>query len=189
MRYQVTMTHTDKTFEKLAHMQYDLFCKTNRTVRSLLSVGLILLALYNGDSWWGILIIAYACYLLTSTYSSANHTAHKLAKGIRESGMDFPSSELHFYEDRLEILSLQKKQDKTLLDYADVCKLGEDREYFYLFRDSYGGYMVPKDQLKEEKTFRTFLENVTGRDVESKMSPMVRLLRSYTRRQNTPRHL
>lgn len=183
------MTHTEKTFENLAHMQYDLFCKGNRVSRTILSFAVVLLGIYNGDSWWGMLLIAYGCYLTTSTYSSANHTAHKLAKGIRESGMEFPSSELHFYEDRLEIISLQKKQDKTLLDYADVRKLGEDREYFYLFRDSYGGYMVPKDQLKEEKAFRTFLENVTGRHVESKISPMVRLLRSYNRRQNTPRHL
>lgn len=189
MRYRVTMTHTEKTFENLAHMQYDLFCKGNRVSRTILSFAVVLLGIYNGDSWWGMLLIAYGCYLTTSTYSSANHTAHKLAKGIRESGMEFPSSELHFYEDRLEILSLQKKQDKTVLDYADVRKLGEDRAYFYLFRDSYGGYMVPKDQLDDEGAFHTFLENVTGRDVESKMSPMLRVMRSFNRRRNTPRHL
>lgn len=183
------MTHTDKTFEQLAHMQYDLFCKTNRTVRSILSFALILLGLRSGDSWWGILIIAYACYLLTSTYSSANHTAHKLAKQIRESGMEFPSSALRFYEDRMEIESLQKKQDKTVLEYADVCKLGEDRAYFYLFRDSYGGYMVPKDQLEDPNAFRTFLENVTGWEIASRTSPMSRLLRTYRHHRNGPRHL
>ena len=32
--YKVTMRHNSKTFEKLAHMQYDLFCKGNRYLTS-----------------------------------------------------------------------------------------------------------------------------------------------------------
>ena len=77
--FQATIQHDDKTFESLAHMQYDLFCKSNRISRTILSVGAILLGIVNSEAWWGILVIAYGCYLSTSTYASANHTAHKLA--------------------------------------------------------------------------------------------------------------
>ena len=33
MEYQVEMQHTEKSFEALAHMQYDLFCMGNRVAR------------------------------------------------------------------------------------------------------------------------------------------------------------
>ena len=90
--FETTIQHNDKTFESLAHMQYDLFCKGNRVGRTILSIAAILLGIANSESWWGILLIAYGCYINTSTYASANHTAHKLAKQIRASGMDFPFS-------------------------------------------------------------------------------------------------
>ena len=41
--YNVSMQHTEKTFEKLAHMQYDLFCKSNLVVRSMLGMGAVVL--------------------------------------------------------------------------------------------------------------------------------------------------
>lgn len=190
IRYQVTMTHTEKTFEQLAHMQYDLFCKGNRVARSILSFALVLLGIVYSDQWWGILVIAYGCYLLTSTYSSANHTAHKLTKSIKEAGMAFPSSRYEFKERKLEIISLQNEKDPhTTLAYKDVLKLGEDKEYFYLFRDNRGGYMVPKSELGSEDDFRSFLERVTGKVVESKAAPIVRMLRKYQRKLREPRHL
>lgn len=190
IRYQVTMTHTEKTFEKLSHMQYDLFCKGNRVSRTILSLALVLLGVAYGDEWWGILVIAYGCYLTTSTYSAANHTAHKLTKGIRETGMAFPSSRYEFGEEQMEIVSLQnEKHPRSSLAYNDVCKMGEDSDYFYIFRNNRGGYMVPKSQLSNPDDFRSFLENVTGQVVESKVAPIVRLLRNYQRRKNEPWHL
>ena len=96
MEYQVEMQHTEKSFEALAHMQYDLFCMGNRVARSLLSLVLVILGVVNFSQWWGILITAYGCYLVTSTYSAANHTAHKLTKQLRDSGLDFPASRFLF---------------------------------------------------------------------------------------------
>ena len=190
MRYQVTMTHTEKTFELLSRMQYDLFCKGNRVARTILSFGLVLLGVVYGDQWWGILVIAYGCYLTTSTYSAANHTAHKLSKGITQSGMAFPSSRYDFGEDRMEIVSLQnEKHPKSSLAYKDVRKIGEDGSYFYIFRDNRGGYMIPKAELSDEDSFRSFLESRTGLVVESRVAPIVRLMRKYRQKKNEPWHL
>ena len=36
--YQATMRHDEKTFQALAHMQYDLFCKRNLVTRTVIGV-------------------------------------------------------------------------------------------------------------------------------------------------------
>ena len=63
------------------------------------------------------------------------------------------------------------------MKYKDLERIAEDREYFYLFRDQYGGYMVPKEQLDgREKEFRVFLENATGQFCEKNSAPWVKFV-------------
>ena len=188
--FQATICHNDKTFEKLAHMQYDLFCKGNRTSRTMLSIGAIILGILNAESWWGMLAIGYGFYLNSSTYASANHTAHKLAKKIRETGMDFPSSRYEFTEHGLRIISLpDEKVTGKMVKYEEFLKLGEDGDYFYLFPNPHGGYMIAKSDLADKDAFRSFLEQKTGKPVESRMPPVVKLLRKMKKRDREPHHL
>lgn len=188
--FQATIQHDDKTFESLSHMQYDLFCKSNRISRTILSVAAILIGIVNSEAWWGILVIGYGCYLSTSTYASANHTAHKLAKKIRETGMDFPGSRYEFTEHGLRIISLpDEKITGKLVKYEEFLKLGEDGEYFYLFPNPHGGYMIPKRDLEDNEDFRTFLEQKTGKPVQSRVPPVVKLLRKMKKREKEPHHL
>ena len=184
MEYQVEMQHTEKSFEALAHMQYDLFCMGNLVARSLLSLVLVILGVVNLSQWGGILITAYGCYLVTSTYSAANHTAHKLTKQLRDSGLDFPASRYVFKKKAMEVISLPEETPLGKpLAYAEVARLGEDREYFYIFRDRYGGYMIPKAALGErEDAFRDFLEEKTAQSFQGRSAPVVRLLRRLRRR-------
>ena len=77
--FEVEMRHDRSSLTALSHMQYDLFCQRNRMARGFLSLTLIVIAiLYGGGSWWSLLIIAYACYLTTSTYASSNRTARRI---------------------------------------------------------------------------------------------------------------
>ena len=46
--FEVEMRHDRQTLVALSHMQYDLFCGRNRTVRGFLSVTLILIAILFG---------------------------------------------------------------------------------------------------------------------------------------------
>ena len=189
--FQATIQHDDKTFESLAHMQYDLFCKSNRVSRTILSTASILIGIANSEAWWGLLAIAYGCYLITSTYSSANHTAHKLAKQIREAGMSFPASRYEFTEDGMHVITLPDQQSLgDPLAYSDFYQLGEDRAYFYIFRDQYGGYMIPKRDLEgEEELFRDFIQNKTGLRFRKRMAPVVKLMKWIKERNNEPYHL
>jgi len=188
--FYATIQHDDKTFEALAHMQYDLFCKSNRVGRMIISVAAILLGIANSEAWWGILAIAYGCYLTTSTYASANHTAHKLAKQIRASGMSFPASRYEFTEHGMRIIALpEEKVTGNLVKYEEFLKLGEDGDFFYLFPNPHGGYMIPKSELAGEDDFRGFLEHKTGKTVQSRVPPVVKLLRKLKRREKEPYHL
>lgn len=196
--YKIEMHHNEKTFESLSRMQYDLFCASNRITRTILSILLIAGGIINLSEWWGILLAAYGCYLTTSTYSSANHTAHKLAEQIKKSGMPFPASRYEFRENHLEVYSLPKNTRESTLAYNEFEKLGEDRDYFYLFRDSYGGYMVPKkgidagmgsrsnsdesQNLKAIGAFREFLENKSGKRIYRKTIPLVRVMQALKKK-------
>lgn len=189
--FEVEMQHNEETLEALSHMQYDLFCKSNRIVRSLMSVGFVLLGVINYDSWWGILVIAYGCYLTTSTYASANHTAHKLARQIKESGMPFPHSRFRFEQNALHIVSLpEEKELNDPLLYSQVCKMGVDFRYFYIFRDQYGGYMIPRTALGSRQTeFRDFMEKKTGQIFHVRRSPLLKLRALMRKQENEPYHL
>ena len=189
--FEAAIQHNDKTFELLARMQYDLFCKSNRVGRTILSIAAILLGVVNSESWWGILAIGYGCYLSTSTYSSSNHTAHKLAKQIRAAGMNFPASRYVFDDDGMHVFMLP--EEETLgepLAYNDFCKIGEDWEYFYIFRDHYGGYMIPKDELEgQTKEFREYIEKRTGLRFQRRTAPIIKLIQKLKERENEPFHL
>ena len=178
--YRVTMQHSEKTFELLSRKQYDLFCKSNRMIRMLIMAVCCYFGIVNFEQWWGILLTAYGCYMLTSTYAQPNHTAHKLAKQIRERGMPFPAAEYVFRKNYMEIIVLPVREDEEheQLKYKELEKIAEDSEYFYLFRNQYGGYMVPKDQLQgRTDEFRDFLEKQTGQFCAINSAPWVKLIR------------
>ena len=176
--YIITMRHGEKTLMALSHMQYDLFCTRNYIVRNILAMAAILVGGWYFKQIWGILLLAYGTYLLTSTYASANHTARKLIAAIQANGGSFPSSR-YFFEDRhIRILYHPGESDEEELDpvgYGAVQKLGEDRAYLYLFTSDRGGYMIPKKALGDDESgFREFIRQRTRMDFQRSRLPMSR---------------
>lgn len=181
--YEITMQHSLESFEALSRMQYDLFCFNNRIARSVLALAAILFGLFHFSAWWGILAVAYGCYLTTSTYSSPNHTARKLADQVEQSGLGFPASRFLFYKTEVVICPIPDSDaERTTLAYRDIRRLGEDMNYFYLFRDEYGGYMIPKEALKDKTdSFRSFLEEAASQRFRMRTAPVIKLIRSLQR--------
>lgn len=184
IHYHITMEHTEKTIERLAHMQYDLFCRGNLVARSVISIGALIAGALNFNQWWGVILVIYGSYMASSKYASSNHTAHKLVKSIREAGMELPASRYLFRENAMEIITLP--ENKTLGDplmYTDICRLGEDGEYFYIFRDQHGGYMIPKSELGEKTDeFRIFAEEKTKQSFRVQLPPVLKILRKLALR-------
>lgn len=190
-KFEVSMQHDEDTLVALSHMQYDLFCTRNRIARNALSAALIVIAvLYGGGNWWSLLIIAYACYLMTSTYASANRTAHRLADRLKEAKLPFPASVYAFEKNAVRIVSLPEREELAPLPYSRVEQLGEDFKAYYLFRDQYGGYMIPKAALGDrENEFRRFVEEKTGKKFIRRWTPLRRLINWLRKRENEPEHL
>ena len=190
-KFEVEMQHTEESLQALSHMQYDLFCTKNRIVRTALSLGFVILGVVYFSHWWGVLAIAYGCYLTTSTYASANHTAHKIAGQLKESGMPFPHSRYLFGKEAIRIISLPGDEELDPLPYSQVCGLGEDNRNFYIFRDRYGGYVLPKEKLADrEEAFRSFVEGKTGKFFRRRrQAPIRRLIQWMKKRENEAYHL
>jgi len=169
------MRHDEDSLTALAHMQYDLFCTRNRVARSFLSFALIAAGTMVSQ-WWGLLLIGYGCYLVTTTYFSSNRTARQLAGQLREAGMELPRSTYLFEDNAMRIIVHPEEEETDPLAYADVLKMGEDSRAYYLFRNQYGGYMIPKKELGEkEDEFRRFVEERTGKMFQRGYSPLARL--------------
>lgn len=194
MKFSFEMHHTPKSFEDLAHMQYDLFCTTNLVVRIMLSFTFLIIGVNNLNAWWGILLSVYGAYLLNTRYASANHTAHKLTAQLEGAKVPFPASRFCFYEDRMDILPLPEDAGEvTSLAYQDFFRMAEDGNYIYIFRDKFGGYMIPKSSLREEEApFRRFLQEKTGKTIYRKKTPAQRIfneVRLFASRRKEPPHL
>lgn len=177
--YSVTMRHDESSLMALSHMQYDLFCMRNRIARNVLAITAILFGVWYFKQIWGILLLAYGTYLLTSTYASANHTARKLIAAIEDTGGHYPASRYTFEDTEIRILYRPGESDEEQLDpvsYSEVQKLGEDRDYLYLFTSDRGGYMIPKEALGEDlEGFREFIRLRTKMDFRRSRKPASRL--------------
>ena len=189
--FEVEMRHDRKTLVALAHMQYDLFCARNRTARSILSAMLIVTAIiYGNGSVWSLVIIGYGCWLMTSTYAASNRTAHKIADQLEAAGRPLPASRYVFEKDRMRIFDLNDGEERDALPYGEVLRLGEDMGAYYLFRNEYGGYRVPKSGLGErEEEFRRFVQDKTGRLFIRRATPLNRLRQWLHARSREPEHL
>lgn len=189
--FEVEMRHDRSSLTALSHMQYDLFCQRNRMARSFLSLTLIVIAiLYGGGSWWSLLIIAYACYLTTSTYASSNRTARRIADQLEQAGQPLPASRYIFEKNKMRIVDLNSGEELDPVAYGDIFGLGEDRDALYLFRSQYGGYRIPKEALGErEEAFRRFIQNKTGQLFIRRLTPLNRVRNWLHARETEPTHL
>ena len=71
LQYDITMEHNEDSLIALSHMQYDLFCTRNFIARNLLSLPAIAVGAMYFCRFWGIALVAYVAYLMTSTYSAS----------------------------------------------------------------------------------------------------------------------
>jgi len=187
--FEVTTRHSAETFKKLARMQYTLFCRRNFVVRSVIALGCAVAGAFNMNTVWGVLLLIYGAYLFSSKYAQADHTARKLSSAIEAAGDDYPASRFTFGEKEIRIVSLSGEKSESSLKYSEILRIGEDREYFYLFPTQYGGYMLPKSALGDKaEDFAEFMEKKTGKYIRTP-SPLEEVMETVKSRNNEPPHL
>ena len=68
-------------------------------------------------------------------------------------------------------------ENDQFLPYSKVYRLGEDGKYFYIFRDQYGGFVVPREALgSRDREFRDFIEQHCDQTFRSGSSPLLRVM-------------
>lgn len=189
--YTVKMKHSPQSLTALSHMQYDLFSKSNRLWRTVIAAAAIITGVTLASrSWMYYLLVAYGCYLITSTYAAANHIANKTIDAIRAAKLDFPASRYEFEDDKMRVFSLPDNEELSPLPYSAVRELGSDMKYYYIFRDEHGGYMIPYSQLGDKRdSFHKFIEEKTGKSFKRNQAPIAKLIDSIKKREDEPYHL
>ena len=188
--FEITMKHSEESLLALAHMQYDLFCTRNFIARNILSTALLLTGAYFISRVWGIFLLVYGIYLMTSTYASSNRTARRIADQLEQAGQPLPASRYIFEKNKMRIVDLNSGEELDPVAYGDIFGLGEDREALYLFRSQYGGYRIPKEALGErEEAFRRFIQNKTGQLFIRRLTPLNRVRNWLHARETEPTHL
>ncbi len=189
-KFECTVKHNEESLTALSHMQYDLFCTADRNVKTVIAVVLFAVGAVNVSQWWGLLLIAYGSYLFSSKYSAANRTARQIFKQLNDSGGEFPSSKYIFEENKMRIITMPNNSELDPLPYSQVEGLGEDTGNFYIFKNRYGGYMIPKSQLGDEKNeFKSFIESKTGKIFRSRRTRLFGLRQWLRKKENEPYHL
>ncbi|MCI6306849.1 MAG: YcxB family protein [Subdoligranulum sp.] len=201
--FTVRMQHTEETLTSLARMQYALFCGANRAARTVISLALLLLGIRYMDQWWGMLVIAYGGYLLVSARQAATRPARKMIEQMKNGGVKLPASTYSFYRAGMAVTPLDPEhpaeapiydvdegedygsrirgvplgENDQFLPYSKVYRLGEDGKYFYIFRDQYGGFVVPREALgSRDREFRDFIEQHCDQTFRSGSSPLLRVM-------------
>ena len=189
--YSIKFQHNEDTFKSLAHMQYDLFCKKNYIARTIIALLCMVFGVLNMDRWWAYLLLAYGAFLATGKYNQSNYTAKKLIDGIKKANLPFPSSRYVFEEKKMRVISLPDKEELSPLNYSEVAKLGKDKDYYYIFRDEHGGYMIPREKLgTNDDNFAEFIQEKTGQIIISRHTPPYRtMLQKWKKRSSEPYHL
>ena len=177
-KFTVTMQHDeDSLVLALTFMQYRLgadmgFVLIKAVLLSLLSVFCLmpgLLVMFSG---------------------LINRTAHRITDQLKAAGLPFPASEYSFDGVAMHIVSLPEREESEPLPYGKMLQLGEDFKAYYIFRDQYGGYMIPKAALGgREEEFRRFVQEKTGKLFIRRWTPLRRLKSWLKQRENEPEHL
>ena len=85
-------------------------------------------------------------------------------------------------------MTVVNNQGETSIPYARIIRLTTDNAYDYLFLNSYGAYMLAREEGKKEEAFRTFLSQKTGLEwLPVKSAFMISVKQLVRERKNTRR--
>ena len=172
---KLEMQHTEKTIRRLARVQYDTYCQSQKLVTLLFSIVLLVLGVWNCfDETTSIVLMAFGCFTITGLNAPADRNAKKMIEYVKG---DFPVSQFQFDEHAVIITG---DDQQTALKYQDIYSLICDGPYLYLFLNKLSAYMISLESLDSQKTveLKTMLERKTGLLVEKPGSLLSINLRS-----------
>ena len=162
MKEEICMQHNRESIKLLAKAQYNLFSARTRNGLYLLSLLFIQLgfgAVYDFGPTLSYVFLAMGCIMLVNIGATASAKAERTVQDIQNHGGHFPVVKMLFRNSSFDVV--ENKGAVRTLQYCDLLRLGEDRNFYYLFETTEEGYMVPKAQIKNSQ-FRSRLEAAAG---------------------------
>ena len=157
--YTAEIEHSEDTVRKMARAQYDAFRPKSFYVILLLSLGLLATALFAPGLSQPVklLCIVLGSFLIVGLNSPPRQLADQI---IRSLNGCFPKIGYRFGE---ESVALSGTDTTDRLDYDEIIRLVEQRDYLYLFIRNRSAYMIDRSSIKpDEAGLMELLKKKTG---------------------------
>lgn len=157
-RWRASVTHTEKTIQRLYRTQYYAYSKGKILLRLGLGLALILAGVLAQLPTWAraVLMLLGTWFAVSGDFPAQLHADRVL----QERKAALPSMRYEFYEDRIFLSG----EGSMVLPYERLSRLAEDREYLYLFETRDSVCMLERASLRpaDDKAFQKFIEEKTG---------------------------
>lgn len=155
--YSAGIAYDPERIRRLSLVQYSTFRSGTKFGMMLLAFLLILLGLaVTGRGAMSLVPLAVGSILL----ASVNFPAHTMAETtIRQYAGKYPALRYRFSE-----TGIRTSQVPQEYPYAEVIRLIEDKDYFYLYINTLSAFMVERSSVRGEggeEGFRSFLAEKT----------------------------
>lgn len=159
--FEATMMHDDDTIRLMFKTEYYTYEKLRLMLRYVLAIALVAAALLAGLPvvGQGVCMAIGAWLFVTPDFPSKVR-----AEGvIQQRGGQKSSVTLTFDGKSIGI------GNGAQIPYAQIDRLIEDKDYFYIFKDKQTAVMVPKSNITPsgEEAFRTYIQEKTDRKFET----------------------
>ena len=157
-KFQASIHHNEASVNGFAKAQFLLFQNKRRIVQMLLGVGLLILgAVLPEQRSWSLSLIIAGCLILMDLPYVPRRTARQILKSSQILG----EVEYEFTDVRIRV---RAGENETETLYRNICRLAEDKEYFYLFLNKGMAYTIAKNSLNpnDAEGFHDLLKQQTG---------------------------
>lgn len=130
------ITQSKDTIARYTEIQFNLFRRKEKIFFLIFafSVVIIGLSLLNTNNTLGLIIILIGCLALTNTNVLSRAAADRVAAMFNG---NFPTLHYVFTDNEIIVSSTEKK-----IEYNNLCRISEDKDYLYLFETPYYCLMV-----------------------------------------------
>ena len=158
MHYTASITHNEKTINRLYKTQYYTFGKTRIILRFVAGLALIIICAASTLPLWvkGLLLLIGA-WLVSSPDFPAQVMADKVLSSRKN---NLPVMNYEFHGDFIKLSG----EGSMNIEYTRFKILIQDSEYYYMFINKDSACMIDKDSISphEAENFAAFIENKTG---------------------------
>lgn len=181
--YIVQTIHNDVAVKAMAKANMNLYHPQVGTIIYAIGLTLILIAFFwSGYSNSGIpigLLMIGCCVFACGEYP-ARQSAREI---LRQMNGNFPEVEFRFGQDSFVV---RTAKDSGVASYKDIHRIGEVKDFYFLFRGDYNAYVISKHGFSKGSPveFKNFIEEKSSCKVEAISSGLkIALIQNPFRRQ------